>query len=103
VSPATRFTLADTWGRTLDQARQPRTARDPRVPLERRGILAAEGQIGEMIDALLATAPVPARGCAMAGRLLGDGAGPLYRKHPPGKLVAAVAEVIEHLDAASPL
>jgi hypothetical protein len=103
VSPAMRFTLAENWRHTLDQARQPRTARDPRVPLDRRSILASEGQIRQMIDALLATAPVPARGCAMAGWLLGDGAGPLYARHRPGELAVAVDEVIEHLDPGSPL
>jgi hypothetical protein len=103
VSPTERFRLAENWRRTLDQARQPRTARDLRVPLDGGSILACQSLIGEMIDALLATAPVPARGCAMAGRLLGDGAGPLYAKHRPGELQAAVGAVIEHLDPGSPL
>jgi hypothetical protein len=103
VSPAMRFTLAENWRHTLDQARRPRTARDPRVPLDRRSILASEEQIGELIDALLVTAPVPARGCAMAGWLLGDGAGPLYAGHRPAGLAAAVGEVVEHLDPGSPL
>jgi hypothetical protein len=103
VSPTKRFTLAEHWRHTLDQAREPRTARDPRVPLDRRSILACEGQIGQMIDALLATAPVPARGCAMAGWLLGDGAGPLYASHRSADLAVAVDEVINQLDPGSPL
>ena len=103
VSPAMRFTLAENWRHILDQARRPRTVRDPRVPLDRRSILASEEQIGELIDALLVTAPVPARGCAMAGWLLGDGAGPLYGGHRPAELAAAVGEVVEHLDPGSPL
>jgi hypothetical protein len=103
VSPTMRFTLAEHWRHTLDPARPPRTARDPRVPLDRRSVLACEGQIGQMIDALLVTAPVPVRGCAMAGRLLGDGAGPLYRRGRPAELAAALAEVVDHLDPGSPL
>jgi hypothetical protein len=103
VSPAMRFALAEIWTDTLHRAGQPRTARDPRVPIDRSSILASEGLIREMIDALLATAPVPARGCAMAGQLLADGAGPLYLRHRPAELAAAVGEVIELLDPRSPL
>jgi hypothetical protein len=43
-------------------------------------------------------APVPARGVAIANRLLTDGAGPLYRTGS-GDLSVIVRSALRHLDA----
>jgi hypothetical protein len=56
-----------------------------------------------MLDALVTPLPVPARGVAMALRLLCDGAGPLYDPHSKTDLVAALREARGQLDPAMPL
>jgi hypothetical protein len=76
----------------------PPVPRDPRVPLMRSNIVAHEPKIREMLTALLAPLPVPARGVAMAGQLLGDGAGALYDRRRSAELDAALSGTIAALD-----
>lgn len=77
--------------------------RDPRAPFNRRAIIECASDIQEMLKALLAPLPVPARGPAMASWLLRDGAGPIYNRHRSGALGAALRETIAQLDASVPL
>jgi hypothetical protein len=72
--------------------------RNPRVPLNRDLIIAWEREIQQMINALLAAVPIPARGVAMASSLLSDGTGPLFNRRRAADMGAALRAVIEHLD-----
>jgi hypothetical protein len=99
VEPATRDELADDWQDVCGRAAaQTRTVIDSRVPLVRSRVLAADADIRRMIVALRATGPVPARGVAIASRLLSDGTGPLYNARNGSDLGAAVRDAIRHLD-----
>jgi hypothetical protein len=97
VVPARRQRLASDWDRLLTIARE-RPARATRVPLRRDRIVAAEADIRELQRSLRASAPVPARGVAIASSLLADGAGPLYNRDSCADLRAAVQEAIRQLD-----
>ncbi len=72
-------------------------------PLCRDRVAAAEPAVRLMIDALVAAVPVPARGVALAGQLLRDGAGPVYNRRSPVGLEAALQEVIAQLSPWVPL
>lgn len=102
VVPARRQRLASDWDRLVRVAHE-RPATWARVPLRSAGIVAAEEDIGELQRSLRADVPVPARGVAMASTLLTDGAGPLYNRHSPVSVRAAVLETIQHLDPATAL
>lgn len=82
VAPATRLTLAHQWIDLLAQARAPRAGRDPRVPVNRAGLVANEPEIRALLDVLASPAPVPVRGIASMSRLLTDGSGPVYLPQP---------------------
>lgn len=101
VVPARRRRLASDWGRLVRAARERPAA--THVPLRRDRILAAEADIRELQRSLRASAPVPARGVAMASSLLADGAGPLYSTSPRVDLRAAVQEAIRQLDPSTAL
>jgi len=73
--------------------------RDPRVPFNRQAIIERESDIHEMLNALLTSLPVPARGPAMASWLLRDGTGPIYNRHRSGELGPTLRETITQLDA----
>jgi hypothetical protein len=77
--------------------------RDLRVPLNRESIIACEPDIQEMLNALLAPVPAPARGTAFASWLLSDGTGPLYNRHRSADLGIALREAIAQLDASTSL
>ncbi len=98
-----RWAVAQDWRDLLRQASRPVPLRDPRVPLCRDRIIAAEGELRSMLAALSVPLPVPARGVAMASRLLSDGAGPLYNPGCTTDLDLALLEVVESLDPATPL
>jgi hypothetical protein len=98
VSPAVRCALAQNWESLLVQARTPPVMRDPRVPVNRDGIIACEPDIRALLDALLAPLPVPARGVAVASWLLADGAGPVYDRRHSADLGTAVREATAQLD-----
>jgi hypothetical protein len=99
--PATRLTLADGWAAVLQRADDPRRLMDPRVPVMRSRVRAAEADIRAMIDVLRDSLPVPARGVAIANRLLTDGTGPLYSARNGEYLRAAVRSAIHYLTACS--
>ena len=99
VSPVVRSDLVDRWENLLVQAHRPPVMRDPRVPFNRQAIIECEPDIREMLDALLVTEPVPARGPAMASWLLRDGTGPIYNRHRSGDLRTVLRETITQLDA----
>jgi hypothetical protein len=103
VSPVVRRQLADSWENILVQARRPPPMRDVRVRFNRENVIECETYIREMLDALLASQPIPARGPAMASWLLRDGAGPIYNRHRSGDLSVALGETITQLDASVPL
>jgi hypothetical protein len=99
VSPVMRRALVRNWENLLAQARRPRVMRDPRARLNRERILGCESDIREMLDALVAPL-APTRGTAMAMRLLGDGAGPVYNPGRSAELGVALRRAIAHLDPA---
>ncbi len=94
---ATRVALADGWAAVLERAGRPRGLIDSRVPVVRARVRAAETDIRAMIDVLRDSLPAPARGVAMASRLLSDGTGPLYSARNSEDLRAAVREAVHHL------
>jgi hypothetical protein len=98
VSPVMRLTLAQRWESLVVQARTPPVPRDPRVPVNRDAILACQSDLRDVVDAVLAPLPTPARGLARASWLLSDGTGPLYRRCPPVELSAALRETTAQLD-----
>jgi hypothetical protein len=95
VEPAYRGAIADRWVEILaDKKRR----RRKRLAVERDRVRAAAADIGSLVEALRAHAPVPARGVAIANRLLTDGAGPLYRTGR-GDLGELVRAAVRNLDA----
>ena len=98
VSPAVRGRLARDWEGLLTQARRPRGMHDPRVPFNSGSIMGCENQIVQLISALSASLPLPARGVAMASQLLSDGAGPLYNRRRSADLDSALRSVLSQLD-----
>ena len=102
VVPAHRQRLASDWDRVVRIALE-RPATAAHVPVRRDWIVAAEADIRELQRALLASAPVPARGVAIASILLTDGAGPVYNRDSRVDLRAVVQEAIRHLDPSTAL
>lgn len=104
VSPAGRRSLAEGWERVLDQANRPPVPRTPRGPLCRGPIVAARGDVRELLAALRGKLPIAARGAAMASVLLSDGTGPLYSYRSRLDLGAAVREATSQMEqfAAAP-
>jgi len=74
--------------------------RNPRVSSNRESIIACETDIREMLEALLAPLPSPARGTAMASWLLRDGTGPIYNHRLSEDLGISLREAIAQLDPA---
>ncbi len=58
----------------------------PRVPVNRRAVLACRAQLEELADRLVAVEHPRPRGVAIAHWLLVDGAGPLYARARPEQL-----------------
>jgi hypothetical protein len=98
VAPESRRQLAACWQRVLERAAHVPELIDSRVPLQRSDVLAAAGDIREMVAALRAAGPVPARGVAIASSLLSDGLSPLYNSRSPADLRVTVWAAIRHLD-----
>ncbi len=98
VSPVKRMALAQSWEGLLVQAGTPPVRRDPRVPLNRVALLACESELRQLLGAVVAPLPTPARGLAMASRLLTDGTGPVYRPCPPAELGSALRAATAQLD-----
>ena len=98
TTPGERHKLAAGWETVLRRAAGPCSQVDPRVPLRRSAVLAAQDDIRRMIDLLRASTPVSARGVAIAHLLLTDGAGPLYDSGATAGLGATVRDAIRYLD-----
>jgi hypothetical protein len=98
LSPAARRQLAQGWNHVLDLASRPPVPRTPRGPLCRSRIIAAEGDVREMLGVLTGAHPVAARGAALASVLLSDGTGPLHSRRSPLDLGAAVREATSQLN-----
>jgi hypothetical protein len=103
VEPGSRERLARHWEGLLLRAERPRGANDPRVPLARARILAADEDIRQLVRDLRAGLPVPARGVAMANLLLIDGTGPVYNVRSERDLRMAIRDAIHYLDPSSAL
>jgi hypothetical protein len=63
----------------------------------------AEPVVRQMLVALVAPWPVPARGVAMANALLSDGAGPLYNRESSSDLLTALGHATHELDPSASL
>lgn len=100
TSPTMRRLLSESWLGLLAQAHEPPRRWDARVPIPRRRILAAEGLIRDVADALCAPV-VSARGVALACALLSDGSGPVYNEWSTKGLEVALREVRQRLDPLS--
>jgi hypothetical protein len=61
-------------------------------------VLAARREIEVLVGLLLASAPVGARGVALARLLLTDGGGPLYRRTTAGALAHEISHAVLALD-----
>lgn len=103
VTPRARRSLADNWEHLLLTSRRPAGGLPGRAPIRRTRVRRAEPEIRELIAALRATGPMPARGIAIAVTLLADGRGPIYNPHAQDDLGAKLQLAIEHLNPALPL
>ena len=101
VSPAMRRKLVDDWEQIVDLARMPPPVRCPHVPVCRHRVEAAEPELNEMLSFLLAPRPTAVRGVAMVRVLLSNGAGPLFNRHCPTELRAALRAATAALDPPS--
>ena len=98
VSPTHRRMLAESWLSLLGKAQRPTVhVRSPQVPVARSTVLAAQVQIRELANALLAPLVTP-RGVAMASALLSDGSSPIYYRESAMDLRLKVQEVIARLN-----
>ena len=73
------------------------------MPIRRERLHRAEPEIRELIEALRASGPIPARGVAIATNLLTDGGGPIYNAKASDDLTATVIRAMKHLNPALPL
>ncbi len=103
VTPRTRHALAASWEHLLSTAHDPTGSLSNRAPIRRDRLQRAEPEIRELIAALRATGPIPARGVAIAKRLLTDGSGPVYHAKAPDNLAATAALAVENLNPSLPL
>jgi hypothetical protein len=103
VALRTRLALAGDWEHLLRVARRPVRAHTPLAAICRDRVTAAEPDIREMVTRLRAPLPVAARGVATASTLLGDGAGPLYKKGRRRDLAADVRRATRQLDPSASL
>lgn len=104
VNPRSRQALATNWEHLLLIAHAPPSRRrSGHIPVERQRIHRAEPEIRELIAALRASGPIPARGVAIAADLLTDGLGPVYNPRSGDDLTAAIVQAVEQLDPTLPL
>jgi hypothetical protein len=97
ASVAYRRELADSWLDLLIEARRPRKAFDPAVPLVRNRVLAADAQIRSLANELVGPLPT-VRGLAMAINALRDGSGPLFNPNSRLKLTSSIDLIVEQLN-----
>jgi hypothetical protein len=108
VTPRSRGLIAASYAHLLLAARRAASSpaawpRSRAVPVCADRVLAAEPAVRELIGRLTATAPVPARGVALARVLLTDATSPVYQRRSPVSLAAALDEATAELDPARPL
>jgi len=79
---AERRRLSAAFREAVREAERPVSRRglSPRVPVNRRAVLACRSQLEELADRLVAVEHPRPRGVAIARWLLVDGAGPLYAR-----------------------
>lgn len=99
---ASRDRLAKGLERVLAAAETPAVSFSAAAPLDRGAIRAARPLLTAVTRELRGDAPVRAQGVALAGRLVVDGNGPLYRPSVPAELVEAVGEVTDALSPPGP-
>jgi hypothetical protein len=68
------------------------------IPVRRDNVRDATAELQELIEHLVAPAPLPARGVAQVRMLLRDGSGPLYSAASPHALRARVRQALEALE-----
>ena len=83
--PDTRLALARALGRVLHEASSPLRRRQPPLA-DLYAVREVERDLVELVDQLVAPAPVSARGVALVHEMLVDGSGPLYMRHSPRDL-----------------
>ena len=93
-----RTMLGERIREVLDDARGPRRMSLARVPLNRKGVLAAAEELEELARRLLSPGPLAARGVAQVRLLLIDGTGPLYFSRAGEELRTVVARALEDLN-----
>jgi hypothetical protein len=98
VTPRMRHSLAGDWEHLLLVSHRATRGLSGRVPIRRERLHRAEPEIRELIEALRASGPVPARGVAIATNLLTDGRGPIYNAKVTDDLTATVMRAVEHLN-----
>lgn len=103
VTPRRRGLLADGWEHLLVAARRSTGGLSNRAPISRERIRASEPEIREMIRALRANGPIPARGVAIATQLLTNGCGPIYDNNARDDIKSTLDLALAHLDPALPL
>ena len=89
-----RTELARTLSQLVNRARQ---APASQVPLARRAVLSASGELSELATELVAPGPVGAGGVAQVQLLISDGTGPLYNPDSRIDLATAARHAIEAL------
>lgn len=94
---STRRTLARSLGMLLREADDPQPRRTPSLA-RLHNVRAVRADLAELVDMLVAPAPVAACGVAQVELLLTDGHGPLYRDGQVRSLRACVRRAIEALD-----
>ena len=85
-----RRELADGLRRTVKAAESPPRPLSSAVPVQRRAVLAARGQIERLAEDLVETGDVQPRGIVLVETLLTDGTSPLYCPGPEAELDLAV-------------
>jgi hypothetical protein len=103
VTPRMRRALARDWEHLLLVSHRATRGLSGRVPIRRERLHRAEPEIRELIEALRASGPIPARGVAIATNLLTDGGGPIYNAKASDDLTATVIRAMKHLNPALPL
>jgi hypothetical protein len=100
--PATRDALAQGLMLALSSARCPSAPCTARVPVARKQVLAAAGELEELAERILAPGPVATRGLAQVSVLLGDACSPLFWHRAPETLRDVAARALVELEPGLP-
>jgi hypothetical protein len=100
VGQRCRRQLARSLERLLASADSPPLPLTSQVPIARAAIRDSRSDLGAIVERLSTPAYVSARGVAMVGMLLADGAGPLYGNDPANSRVlrGALKATLDSLD-----